>query len=390
MIVNTFPLRSPRIVRHWLSTATTRYFSSKSAILDFPIGSFRCTILTRDALNLLADFRFEGDSLVLDPSPLRSYLQSQINLQSTPMDAARITELLAPFLGAPSKHVTNVDQPGAPLNAEVSPERSGELAQRPSKEETISLSPAQLQHISTYIDILLRWNARINLTAIRDPEEIVTRHFGESLFAARHLFPAAPSVPSVVNAVDSIGDVGFGAGSGRALGAGERAPGGRAALQGRVESEEETRALAPEATRVADIGAGAGFPGIPLKIWAPDIALTLIESNHKKATFLREIARALTLTGVNIQNARAETIAGIEFDVVTLRAVERFEAILPTAGRLVSPGGCMALLISAAQEDQACFTLPDLTWSIPFPIPYSRSRILLIGHKQPESGVERQ
>ena len=52
-----------------------------------------------------------------------------------------------------------------------------------------SLSPIQLDQISTYIDLLLRWNARINLTAIRDPEEIVTRHFGESLFMARHLFP---------------------------------------------------------------------------------------------------------------------------------------------------------------------------------------------------------
>ena len=51
------------------------------------------------------------------------------------------------------------------------------------------LSPAQLGQISTYIDLLLRWNARINLTAIREPEEIVTRHFGESFFLARHLFP---------------------------------------------------------------------------------------------------------------------------------------------------------------------------------------------------------
>ena len=51
------------------------------------------------------------------------------------------------------------------------------------------LSPVQLDQISTYIDLLLRWNARINLTAIRDPEHIVPRHFGESLFLARHLFP---------------------------------------------------------------------------------------------------------------------------------------------------------------------------------------------------------
>ena len=53
---------------------------------------------------------------------------------------------------------------------------------------------------------------------------------------------------------------------------------------------------------------GAGFPGIPIKLWAPEISLTLIESNHKKATFLREVARALTLTDVDIQNARAESL----------------------------------------------------------------------------------
>src|SRR6266851_4843730 len=56
-----------------------------------------------------------------------------------------------------------------------------------------TLPPSQLDQISTYIDLLLRWNARINLTAIRDPDEIVTRHFGESFFLARHLFPE-PSV----------------------------------------------------------------------------------------------------------------------------------------------------------------------------------------------------
>jgi 16S rRNA (guanine527-N7)-methyltransferase len=73
------------------------------------------------------------------------------------MDEARIAELLAPFLG----------------------------------DDGIGLAAAQLRSISIYIDILLRWNARINLTAVRKPEEIVTRHFGESLFSGWHLFPKA-------------------------------------------------------------------------------------------------------------------------------------------------------------------------------------------------------
>jgi 16S rRNA (guanine527-N7)-methyltransferase len=233
------------------------------------------------------------------------------------MDTARIAELLEPFLGTP------VELPGPPEPARANAAPA-------------VLSPVQLQHISTYIDILGRWNARINLTAIRDPEDIVTRHFGESLFAARHLFPSVSSASSVVKSVDSV----------------------------------------------ADIGSGAGFPGLPLKLWAPHIALTLIESNHKKAAFLREVARALTLTDVNIQIARAETLIGTVFNTVTLRAVERFDAILPTAAGLVAASGRLALLISSAQHDQARSTLPDLTWSAPAPIPHSRSRILLIGCNQ--------
>ncbi len=230
------------------------------------------------------------------------------------MDAARIADLLAPFLRAPVQHSTNV-YPEAPTS------------------EAAVLSPQQLQSISTYIDILLRWNARINLTAIRDPEEIVTRHFGESLFAARHLFPVSPAVSSVVNAGDSV----------------------------------------------ADVGSGAGFPGLPLKIWAPGISLTLIESSHKKAAFLREVVRALTLTDVNIQNARAETVTQSAFDVVTLRAVERFESILPTAASLVAPKGCLALLIGSAQQDQARASLPQFVWSQSVTVPHSHSRTLLVG-----------
>jgi 16S rRNA (guanine527-N7)-methyltransferase len=232
------------------------------------------------------------------------------------MRPARIAELLEPFLTRPAI--------SSPTPCHSSPASVGE--------EPAVLSLAQLQAISTYIDILLRWNVRINLTAIRDPEQIVTRHFGESLFAARHLF--APLATSAVKGV-----------------------------------------------AVADLGSGAGFPGLPLKLWAPDISLTLIESNHKKAAFLREVTRALTLTDVNILAARAEPITGISFDIVALRAVERFSAILPVAASLVAPVGRLALLISFDQLDQARASLPDLVWSQPEPIPLSRSRILAVAHR---------
>jgi len=277
------------------------------------------------------------------------------------MTPARIAELLEPFLCAP------LTPPTPPTDCHSEPAKAGE--------EPAVLSATQLQDISTYIDILVRWNARINLTAIRDPEDIVPRHFGESLFAARHLFPGGRTDAGKRAALGESVPPGGGAPGGRDRGG--RGPGGRAALQGRVASQGEAGALAPEAITLADLGSGAGFPGLPIKLWAPTIALTLIESNHKKAAFLREVSRALTLTDVNIQNARAETLTAT-FDVVTLRAVEHFEAILPTAAALVAPTGRLTLLIGAAQQDQARALLPRFTWSAPAPVPHSRSRILLI------------
>ncbi len=236
------------------------------------------------------------------------------------MHSARIAELLQPFL-----HDANDQRP--------------------------TTNDALYNHISRYIDILLRWSARINLTAIRNEEEIVTRHFGESLFTASHLFPKVYPVPPMSSAVKGF-DID-------------------------VDSAE---ARSPKAkARLADLGSGAGFPGIPIKLWAANIALTLIESNHKKATFLREVARALTLTDINIQNARAETLPPSTFDVVTLRAVERPTKVLSTAATLLAPGGRLALLIASSQLEGTRSTLPQLTWNPPLPIPQSQSRILLIG-----------
>src|SRR6266478_3783429 len=106
------------------------------------------------------------------------------------MNQARIAELLQPFLEIST-------------NAETSELFHSEPAK--AGEKPALLSPFQLQLISTYIDILVRWNARINLTAIRDPEEIVTRHFGESLFAACHLFPSGSSVPAQSEATGPSG-----------------------------------------------------------------------------------------------------------------------------------------------------------------------------------------
>jgi 16S rRNA (guanine527-N7)-methyltransferase len=189
-----------------------------------------------------------------------------------------------------------------------------------------SLSSDQLRQVSIYLDLLLRWNARIGLTAVRDPEEIITRHFGESFFAARHLFsPDAPAATAI------------------------------------------------------DIGSGAGFPGFPLKIFSPSLDLTLVESNNKKVAFLREVVRALDLpTGVRVLASRAEDVESTT-TLVTIRAVERFENALPIARKLLAPNGRLALLIGSAQRQTAESSLPDLRWQKPIALPLSANRILLIG-----------
>src|SRR5437762_12857626 len=111
-----------------------------------------------------------------------------------------------------------------------------------------------LPQLSSYLDLLLKWNARTNLTAIRDPEEIVRRHFGESLFAAGHL------------PVEDLGVSGPDSGP----------------------------------ITLLDLGSGAGFPGLPIALLCPGVQVTLAESQNKKAAFLREFVRTLSLPNVEV------------------------------------------------------------------------------------------
>jgi 16S rRNA (guanine527-N7)-methyltransferase len=189
-----------------------------------------------------------------------------------------------------------------------------------------ALSPQQLSKVSEYLKLLLRWNSKVNLTSVRIPEEILTRHFGESFFAARHLFSSGVARGSAI-----------------------------------------------------DVGSGTGFPGLPIKIFAPELELTLIESNHKKVAFLREVVRTLELSNVRVLAARAEDVKQTA-DLVSLRAVERFERSVAVAARLLKAPGRMALLIGGGQVETAKSLGADLRWEEPIPIPISRSRVLLIGH----------
>jgi 16S rRNA (guanine527-N7)-methyltransferase len=175
-----------------------------------------------------------------------------------------------------------------------------------------------MPRLSAYLDLLLKWNARTNLTAIRDPEEIVRRHFGESLFAGQHIGQS-----------DQLPDT------------------------------------------LLDLGSGAGFPGLPIAILHPEIRVTLAESQNKKSTFLREAVRTLDLQNVEIWPARAESMPpSRQFHTVTMRAVDNMAAAIAAA----TPRATHQLLLLTSTPPTLS---PEFTPQTPIPIPNSQSTILL-------------
>jgi len=163
--------------------------------------------------------------------------------------------------------------------------------------------------LSVYLDLLVKWNARTNLTAIREPEEMVRRHFGESLFAGVQV-------------------------------------GGRVAQD----------------ASLLDFGSGAGFPGLPIQLLLPELRVTLAESQGKKASFLREAARTLELA-TEVWAGRVEAmpeVAGMprRFDVVTLRAVDNMEQAIAEARRRVMRGGWLVALTTDATNGEESIRLP--------------------------------
>ena len=214
------------------------------------------------------------------------------------MDAARIEELLGPYLG----------------------------------EE--KLSSEALERLRLYLELLLRWNGRMNLTAVRDPESIVTRHFGESLFTARILFADAGAKGTLV-----------------------------------------------------DVGSGAGFPGLPIAILRPGLAVTLLEAHGKKATFLKEAIRTTGTANAQVGVERAERFSG-NADVVTLRAVEDFSSILPISARIVAGSGRLAALVGVAQVAEGKRLLGEFwTFAEPVYFPDSSHRALWIAQRS-QSGTK--
>jgi len=184
---------------------------------------------------------------------------------------------------------------------------------RSKLERVCELTGEQVVRLEQHYDLLVRWNRVINLTSLRRVEQIVERHYCESVFAACQLPLAGVSV--------------------------------------------------------ADIGSGAGFPGIPIAILRPQSFITLVESHRRKAAFLREASRELP--NVRVIAKRAEEIGG-GFDWVVSRAV-RYSEIAFALSRL---GRNIELLTGEVSAS----SMPGFEWQAPIALPWGEHRYLWIGH----------
>ena len=181
------------------------------------------------------------------------------------------------------------------------------------------LTPAAVARFEAYLALLVKWNARMNLTAVRDPEQIVRRHFSEGIFAAENL-------PIGIHTL-------------------------------------------------LDYGSGAGLPGVPIAICRPQIAVTLAESQAKKSSFLREVVRTLELTA-EVWDRRAEEMpANRVFDCVTLRAVDRMAEACVSAVTRLAPGGHL-LVLTTQKAAAALEVIPALRWGSGIPVPGSEQGVL--------------
>lgn len=174
----------------------------------------------------------------------------------------------------------------------------------------IKLSNMQLAQFDKYFQMLIEWNEKINLTAITDPQEVAVKHMIDSLSAWR---------------ADIFKPGAF----------------------------------------VIDVGTGAGFPGIPLKIFQPDIKLTLLDSLNKRIKFLQEVSEALGFDDVTCIHARAEEAAmntdfRERYDVAVSRAVARLQVLSEYCLPFVKQGGCFVALKGMKYAEEAADSVKAL------------------------------
>ena len=215
------------------------------------------------------------------------------------------------------------------MTTEVDKPISEETIRRALGEFQVTPNGQQVMYIQQYITILRHWNEKLNLTAIRDPLEILYRHFCESMFAAV--------------------------------------------------------AVPVENGRFADIGSGPGFPGIPLKIFRPELELFLVESNIKKGTFLAEVIRELGLGNTHVLINRYEELGEelAPLDFVCSRALGEFGTFLEWAAS-DSVAASRAILWIGGRDLEEVRKSDRWEWQEPIAMPQSLQRYLLVGKKKPQ------
>jgi 16S rRNA (guanine527-N7)-methyltransferase len=190
----------------------------------------------------------------------------------------------------------------------------------------ITASPRLCDQIRTYIELLLRWNQKTSLTTVIEIEEILRFHFGESLLAVA--------------------------------------------------------AIPIRHGRLADVGSGAGFPAVPIRMVSEQLSIILIESNQKKATFLAELARELQLKNVDVRRTRMGELnfSSDQVDFVTARALGIDDEFLKWSRNALNPAGSVVLWLG--EEDETRIS-KDLSWKWrnPIRIPSSDRRVILHGSK---------
>jgi 16S rRNA (guanine527-N7)-methyltransferase len=190
----------------------------------------------------------------------------------------------------------------------------------------VPLGEETIGKFEAYLSLILRWNERLNLTALRTEDAIISRHLVESVACAR--------------------------------------------------------ALPPGVKTLLDFGSGAGLPGIPIALCRPEIMVTLAESQGKKAAFLREAVRTLGVP-VRVHAGRAEML-GTGFDCVVLRAVDKMAEAVTAASQLVAPGGWLALMTTNADlEGLKAAAGPKYWWTCPVHLPEATDRIVVFGLGDP-------
>jgi len=192
------------------------------------------------------------------------------------------------------------------------------------------LEPEVVEKFEIYLSLIVRWNARLNLTSLRTEDAIISNHLAESIACAM-------SIPTGVRAL-------------------------------------------------LDFGSGAGLPGIPIALCRPEIAVTLAESQGKKAAFLQEAARVLGI-GVKVHSGRAETLRAT-FDCVTLRAVDKMPKAVSAATPLIARGGWLALMTTETRVDALKKAAGDgFDWTIQRRLT-GESRIVAIGARANPRGYD--